>query len=631
VTIPIVDVVDQDRTARKARARTLLLILHVLVMALSTAGSVFAAERQKQVLVLYSTRRDGQIAIVGERTLPQILDQAGPGGLDYYTEYIDRPRFPDSAHQAPFRDFLRVKYAQQQFDVVIAIDDLAVAFVRAFRDELFPETPVVFFATSATGLPLRNATGLIAHADYGGTLELALELQPDVRRVFIVSGALNGPQLDEVRAQFQPFEARLTLDYLTGLPTDKLERRLATLPDHSIIFYLAVSKDGAGQNFHPLEYLDRLVSVANAPIYCWVDSAMGRGIVGGSLKHQENETTAVGELAVRVLRGEPAGSIPVGSPNLNVSQVDWRQLRRWGIREARVPAGTIVRFKDPSVWDRYRIYIVAALAVLLAQTALIAGLLYQRRARHRAEVESRRNLTLAADATRRATMSALTGSMAHELSQPLSSILHNAQAAEKLVAANRATSEMLLEILSDIRTADTRAAQIIERHRTMLKHRQLDRQPVDIHGVMRESLALIGQDMRARRVQLDLDLPAEPCVITGDSVLLQQVLVNLLINAMDAMAETPPGRRRLQVHAAVRPDSVAVSVRDAGTGLPASIDGRLFEPFVTTKTDGIGIGLTIAHSIVEAHRGRMEAHNNADGGGATFTVTLPCGEASASV
>jgi len=97
------------------------------------------------------------------------------------------------------------------------------------------------------------------------------------------------------------------------------------------------------------------------------------------------------------------------------------------------------------------------------------------------------------------------------------------------------------------------------------------------------------------------------------------------------MAETPPGRRRLQVQAEVRPDSVAVSVRDTGTGLPASIDGRLFEPFVTTKTDGIGIGLTIAHSIVEAHRGRMEAHNNAVGGGATFTVTLPCGEASASV
>src|SRR5438046_553425 len=117
------------RSTQRHRRRTLLLTVHVFVIALSTVCSVFAAERQKQVLVLYSTRRDGQIAIVGERELPRILDQAALGGLDYYSEYIDRPRFPDSAHQAPFRDFLRVKYAQQQFDVVIAIDDLALAFV----------------------------------------------------------------------------------------------------------------------------------------------------------------------------------------------------------------------------------------------------------------------------------------------------------------------------------------------------------------------------------------------------------------------------------------------------------------------------------------------------------------------
>jgi len=111
-------------------------------------------------------------------------------------------------------------------------------------------------------------------------------------------------------------------------------------------------------------------------------------------------------------------------------------------------------------------------------------------------------------------------------------------------------------------------------------------------------------------------------------VLLQQVLVNLIVNAMDAMAETPPDLRRLRIDSEVNADTVQISVRDAGTGLPANVDGRLFEPFVTTKSSGIGIGLTIARSIVEAHRGRMAAHNNAEGG-ATFTVTLPCNETSA--
>ena len=238
-------------------------------------------------------------------------------------------------------------------------------------------------------------------------------------------------------------------------------------------------------------------------------------------------------------------------------------------------------------------------------------------------MESRRHLALAADANRRVTMSALTGSIAHELSQPLNAILHNAQAGEMLVTSNRATPEMLREILSDIRTADVRASQIVERHRTMLRNRQLDTRPIDIHAVVRESVALVAHDTRTRQVQVDVELPSEPCVVTGDQVLLQQVLVNLMMNAMDAMADTPPDRRRLTVRNEVAGDVVNVSVRDAGRGLPANVNGQLFEPFVTTKSDGIGIGLTIARTIVEAHRGRMAASNNPEGG-ATFTVTLPC-------
>src|SRR5207247_1712068 len=107
-------------------------------------------------------------------------------------------------------------------------------------------------------------------------------------------------------------------------------------------------RDGSNRNLNPLEYVDRLAMVANAPIYCWVDSAMDHGIVGGDLKDQVAQTNAVGALAVRLLNGERADSIPVSAPDLNVKQVDWRQLRRWGISEARVPAGTLVRFRERS-------------------------------------------------------------------------------------------------------------------------------------------------------------------------------------------------------------------------------------------------------------------------------------------
>jgi hypothetical protein len=132
------------------------------------------------------------------------------------------------------------------------------------------------------------------------------------------------------------------------------------LPDNSIAYYLNVDRDGADQAFRPLDYLDRIAAVSNAPVYSWVDSTLGHGVVGGSLKIQEVQMRATGAIALRVLRGEPAGSIPVSSPDLNVKQVDWRQLRRWGISEALLPSGTIVKFRELSAWSRYQLYILVA-------------------------------------------------------------------------------------------------------------------------------------------------------------------------------------------------------------------------------------------------------------------------------
>ena len=261
------------------------------------------------------------------------------------------------------------------------------------------------------------------------------------------------------------------------------------------------------------------------------------------------------------------------------------------------------------------------MGVLAIQSLLIIGLLYQRRARRRAEIESRNNLALAADASRRLTMSALTSSIAHELGQPLSSMIHNAQAGRMMITADRATPDTMGEILSDIESEGVQATQIIDRHRTMLRGHQLDTKPIDLHAVIHESLALVAHDMRARQIEATVNLSSHPCIITGDEVLLQQVMVNLLMNAMDAMAETPPARRRVTISTEVRAADVGVSVRDAGTGLPAQIDGALFTPFVTTKAHGLGIGLTITQTIVDAHRGTIDARNNPEGG-ATFTVTL---------
>ena len=360
-----------------------------LLMCLLAPPVAAWAQSQKQVLALYSTRRDAQIVTIGDRELPRILEQ-GLGGVDYYAEYIDEARFSDPAYQAALRDFLRLKYSGLRIDAVIAVEARAITIVSQSPTPLFPGSPIVFFASSPVP-SIANATGLVAALDLADTMEFIGELQPEVRHIFVVAGATAADRGYETlaRSQFRRFESRFTITYLTALPSRELESRLASLPDDSAIYYLMVNRDGGGDNVHPVGYIDRLAAIANAPMYCWVDSAMNHGIVGGSLKDQTAQLEALGRLTVRVLSGESADSIPVSSLNLNVRQVDWRQLRRWGISESAVPEGARLLFKEPTVWERYRLYVLGTGALLLAQTSLIVGLLVQRRRRRLAEDQAR--------------------------------------------------------------------------------------------------------------------------------------------------------------------------------------------------------------------------------------------------
>jgi signal transduction histidine kinase len=352
-----------------------------------------AQDDHKRVLVLFSTRRDVQFSAVGENELPKLLDVGLARNIDYHSEFIDVTRFPEPAYREGFSNFLRLKYRGVRFDLVIAMQDAATAFIDSYGDSLFRDSPVVFLTNHPQTPHRTNVTGLVHRRNFAATVRLIQQLQPDVREVFIVTGnATADEQLEnEVRRQLQSSDSGLTFTYLSGLATSDLEARLAKLPPHSAVYHVRVTEDGAGNKYHPIEYVDRVAAAANAPTYSWVDSAMDHGIVGGNVYIQRAAIQHVGELALRVLHGESADSIPLAALDLNETQVDWRQLRRWGIDEARLPVGTQVRFRNPTIWDRYKAYILGTVALFITQTMLITGLLIQRKRRRRAEEELRTN------------------------------------------------------------------------------------------------------------------------------------------------------------------------------------------------------------------------------------------------
>ena len=526
-------------------------------------------------------------------------------------------------------DYIRSSFLDRpKPDLVVAVAGPAAVFARRYRQQLFPDAPILFASVDRRFLddapPGEKEAAVAVDNQFSRTVETILQLRPETTQVFMVmgSGPLGRFWRRELESEFGRFRDRLTFVWSNDLSLQEILRRSSSLPDHSAILYVSFGTDAAGAAFPDEQLFGELRETANAPLFAGQSVFLGHGIVGGSLLSIDEMSRDTADVAVRLLHGAAPTSIDVPVRLPGQPTFDWRELQRWGITESRLPPGSLVRYRPPSLWSAYRSTVLSAMGVLAIQSLLIIGLLYQRRARRRAELESRNNLALAADASRRLTMSALTSSIAHELGQPLSSMIHNAQAGRMMLTADRATPGTMGEILSDIETEGLQAAQIIERHRTMLRGRQLDTKPIDLHVVIDESLALVAHDMRTRQIEATVSLSSSPCTITGDEVLLQQVMVNLLVNAMDAMAQTPPMRRRVTISTEVRAADVGVSVRDAGTGLPAQIDGALFTPFVTTKAHGLGIGLTITQMIVDAHRGTIDARNNPEGG-ATFSVTLP--------
>jgi len=345
----------------------------------------------KRVLVLNSTRHDEQFSVVSEREIPRRLAEGLQDDVDYYTEYLDGLRFPLAVHEATYVDFLRRKYKDTHVELVILMGEIAIEFMRRHRDVLFAGAPIVFYSFNRPASGIADSTGLISEFHFRRSIDLAMALQPDLEHIFVVSGAGDWDRRFErqVQDEFRPFEGHVEFTYLSGLVTKDLEHRLRSLPPHSAVYYLLVSRDGAGEHFQQMAYVARVASAANAPTYSWADAVVDSGILAGSRRDQMAELKGIAALALRVLRGERADDIPVMAANMDVDKVDWRQLRRWGIREARVPAGTTILFREPSVWERYKGYIVSSLMLLLAQTALIAALLTQRSMRRRADRQLR--------------------------------------------------------------------------------------------------------------------------------------------------------------------------------------------------------------------------------------------------
>jgi PAS domain S-box-containing protein len=706
-------------------------------------GSIADGAETKRVLVLFDERTELPGLAALDESLTRTL-ATSPVPLEIYREEMDLSRLGSPTYLLRLREHLRAKYAGRKMDVAIAAMGPSLEFLLRHGDSVFPGAPVVFLGLDERELRGRalpaHVTGVMVRRVFPPTLELALQLHPQTKRVIFVAGAseFDNRLLSEARSQLRGYEDRLAFEYLTGLPMGELLQRISQLPPQSIVLYSTVFRDGAGQVFVPHEAAERVAAAANAPVYAFIDQYLGRGIVGGRMYSLNEHGEEAARLALQVLAGAAPSSLAPVATGPGQTLLDWRQMQRWDIAESRLPADAVVRYRPTSIWSQYRGYAIGTVSIVALQGLLISGLLVQRSRRRRAEAalleseevhrltlgnisdavfittsdgdftficpnvhiifgyshaeveelgnirrllgdgvfdpasldaageipnierrtrdkarhehdllitvkriairrgrvlytcrdvsdrrraeEANRNL---AHAHRLAGMGELTAMIAHEVNQPLGAILSNAEAAEMLLQAEDPPLHEIREILADIRSNDLRADESIRRIRSLLRKREMKPERLDLNDAVADVLKLATGDALSREVRLRGELsPALPPVF-GDRVHLQQVLLNLIINAMDAMKDTPQADRELTVRTQRAEDGgIEVAVADRGTGIPAARVSAIFDSFVTTKPDGMGLGLSISRSIVIAHGGRIWAKNNS-GGGATFRFSLP--------
>jgi len=737
--------------ATPATARRRLLASLALASIAVASGAARADDAAPGVLVLYSNQRPTPAQLVIEDTLRTVLAEGGKPQIQLFSEYLDDEWVSLETYGVKQADFLRSKYERRNIKVIVAVAIPALQFATRFRNQVVAGAPIVHVLVARDRVdPERLPPGVVGNFEDNDplpTLQLALRLHTDARRLVVIRGASERDQLwdKRVHSAIERLGAgNLPVEIFAGLSTPEVLSRVAALPPKTLIYTPGWFVDGAGQVTTPRQATERIAAASAVAVYGAFDTFIGSGIVGGYMTPYEAQAREAGAIIIRLLDGTPASEIAPASVK-RVPMVDWRQLRRWRLDESRLPPGTVVAYREPSVFAERQREIYIGMAALVLQTALIGALLLQRRARRRTALaleESQRQMTLATNAARLsfwnwATCDApapaepaprsrslpsdpalpfggivrsvhpadrqrlqhavdralatgeefdieyrvldpgggvqwisargrpqkdnpgrlagvafditerkanelrveqdraalrqlsrvsmvgqLSAAIAHQLNQPLAAILGNAEAAQKMLDREAIDVQELRAICADIVGEDHRASEVIRRLRELYHRGDVAMESVDVNRLVRETLNLLRSELQFRHVTVTTDLqPALP-LVRGGKVQLQQVLLNMILNATDAMSGVNTRERRIVLRTDFNDGEVRIWVVDNGTGISAGDLERVFEPFWSSKPQGMGMGLAICRSIVSAHRGRIVAMNNTEHG-ATFFVILP--------
>jgi signal transduction histidine kinase len=424
----------------------------------------------------------------------------------------------------------------------------------------------------------------------------------------------------QAQGQLQPMLGGMELITLQNWTYPELLQQVRRLPPHTIAIFSSIGRDQRGYMFNSGDLIPSVTSVASAPVYGGARTWVGNGVVGGAVLDFGHEGMKAAELLERVLRQPASAPLPAAEEAINPIVVDAQQMQRWGLSFDRLPPGTQVINREPTLWQRHWRAIIATMAIVAAQLIVIVMLLAERNRRRRAQREVEETRGQVTHIARVATAGQLTAALSHELQQPLAAIDALAHAGERLLRHPEPDNVDLRDIFGSIRAADRQAVELIKHIRGMVRNELPSGDLVDLNTVYRRSIELLAQHVDARMVRLETDLAPSLSPVSGDAIQLQQVAMNLILNALDAAADAKD-EKLITIGTRERNIDVELYVRNTGPPLSAEVQEHLFTPFYSTKPDGLGMGLAIVRMIVLRHDGAVSGRN--EDNGVLFSVILP--------
>jgi PAS domain S-box-containing protein len=340
-------------------------------------------KRQKRVLLLYSMDRANPAHELTDRGIRSVISSDQTFDIELYAEYMDSNRFQSPGYAETLARFLSEKYSDIKPDIVITTYPNALFFVLNQCGPAFSGIPVVactLYEKFVKALDRTNqrsrTTGVLMKWDMSDIIQTVRMIKPEMRRIALVGGIsdLDKISLTEIRDSLKQCEPEIEVLDLAGLAMSEIIERVSHLPPDCVVLCSTIFMDGQHQRFVPLKALSMVSAAANVPVFSPFEPAMGHGIVGGRLVSLEAQGRKAAELAIRILAGESPGDIPFSNYETMVTLFDWRELKRWGISEANLPAGSIIRYREFSVWDEYRGRIIGAALLIFLEAILIIAL-----------------------------------------------------------------------------------------------------------------------------------------------------------------------------------------------------------------------------------------------------------------